>query len=126
MCDPSKADLIDGALGDGSPFHRTFGYYAHGVGPETAKAPVGWRERLVRVDVPPRLRSSRRPVAWCLEPHDLVLVKCIAGRDRDWEFARDALAAGVVELRTLLARIGGLPVDAAAQHHLRRMLEAVA
>jgi hypothetical protein len=31
-----------GALGDGSPFHAAFGYYAHGVGPETAKAPAGW------------------------------------------------------------------------------------
>jgi hypothetical protein len=43
--EPDKADLIDGALGDGSPFHRSFGYYGHGVGPETAQAPAGWRER---------------------------------------------------------------------------------
>jgi hypothetical protein len=42
--DPSGADLIDGALGDGSQFHVAYGYYAHGVGPETAKAPSGWRE----------------------------------------------------------------------------------
>jgi len=81
------------------------------VGPETAKAPAGWRERLIRVDVPPRLRSSRRPVAWCLEPHDLVLSKCVAGRERDWEFARDALAAGLVLTETLVARISDLPVD---------------
>jgi hypothetical protein len=27
------------------PVHVTFGYYAHGVGPETAKAPAGWQER---------------------------------------------------------------------------------
>lgn len=38
---PAKAVKIDGALGDGSSFHRTFGYYAHGVGPETAKPPAG-------------------------------------------------------------------------------------
>lgn len=38
---PDKADEIDGNLGDGSPFHGTHGYYAHGVGPETAVAPVG-------------------------------------------------------------------------------------
>ena len=40
---PEAADLIDGNLGDGSQFHAAFGYYAHGVGPETAKAPVGGR-----------------------------------------------------------------------------------
>jgi hypothetical protein len=51
---PAHADEIDAALGDGSNFHRSFGYYAHGVGPETAKAPAGWQRRLVRVQVPPR------------------------------------------------------------------------
>jgi len=45
---PEKADDIDGSLGDGSRFHRTFGYYAHGVGPETAKAPAGWEMRCSR------------------------------------------------------------------------------
>ena len=29
--DPGGADLIDGALGDGSQFHVAYGYYAHGV-----------------------------------------------------------------------------------------------
>ena len=28
---PADADLIDGSIGEGSPFHQTFGYYAHGV-----------------------------------------------------------------------------------------------
>jgi hypothetical protein len=123
--DPSKAEMIDGALGDGSPFHRSFGYFAHGVGPETAKAPAGWRERLVRVDVAARLKSSRRPVAWCLEPHDLVLAKCVAGRERDWQFARDALGAELVELPTLLARVGDLPIGADYQRHVRLMLNAL-
>lgn len=34
---PEKAALIDGSIGEKSPFHETFGYYAHGVGPETAE-----------------------------------------------------------------------------------------
>src|SRR5207248_4432799 len=37
---PERADDIDGALGDGSPFHQTYGYYAHGVGPEAVVAPA--------------------------------------------------------------------------------------
>ena len=52
---PEDADYIDGALRDGSQFHLTFGYYAHGVGPDTAMAPQGWRARLVRAPVPPRV-----------------------------------------------------------------------
>ena len=38
---PQDADLIDGSIGEASPFHQTFGYYAHGVGEETAVLPGG-------------------------------------------------------------------------------------
>jgi len=34
--DPAESDWIDETIGDGSPFHQTFGYYAHGVSLETA------------------------------------------------------------------------------------------
>ena len=44
---PGRAIEVDGALGDGSQFHRTYGYYAHGVGPKTAKLPRGWEDRWV-------------------------------------------------------------------------------
>jgi len=108
---PEKADEIDRALGDGSPFEATFGYYAHGVGPETAKAPAGWEARLVRVPVPARLLSDRQPVAWCLEIHDLVLAKVAARRERDWDFAREALKAGLVNGGELLKRAEDLPLD---------------
>jgi hypothetical protein len=54
-----------------------------------------------------------------------VLSKCVAGRERDWEFARDALAAGLVLTETLVARISDLPVDVQEQRRLRRMLRAL-
>src|SRR5260370_1173162 len=38
---PDQSERIDGAIGDGSMFHSTYGYYAHGVGPETITAPAG-------------------------------------------------------------------------------------
>jgi hypothetical protein len=66
--DPGAADLIDGALGDGSQFHRAYGCYAHGVGPETAKAPRGWQERLVRREIAARVASKRTAVAWSSSP----------------------------------------------------------
>ena len=46
---PDKADIIDGSIGELSPFHETFGYYAHGVGPETAILPKNWRKRTVSI-----------------------------------------------------------------------------
>ncbi|CAA9518507.1 MAG: converved hypothetical protein [uncultured Solirubrobacterales bacterium] len=119
---PEKAGLIDGALGDGSPFHRQFGYYAHGVGPETAKAPAGWERRLVRVPMAARPGSRGEPVALCLEPHDLVLAKCAAGRDRDWDFAREAIVAGLVDLDGLFGGVADLPLDGHYRAHIRAML----
>ena len=38
------ADKIDGAIGEGSQFHQTYGYYAQGVGPETAPRTQTTRE----------------------------------------------------------------------------------
>jgi uncharacterized nucleotidyltransferase DUF6036 len=123
--DPAKAEEIDGSLGDGSYFHGTFGYYAHGVGPETAVAPAGWEDRLVRVEVPARVARTEGAVALCMEPHDLVLAKCVAGRDRDWEFARDAIAADLVRADELFARIPDLPCQRADRDHLRKMLQGL-
>jgi hypothetical protein len=124
LSDPGDADLIDGALGDGSQFHLAYGYYAHGVGPETAKAPAGWRERLVKRDVPPRPGSEGTIVAWCLEVHDLVLSKCAAGRERDWHYAREALRAQIVDPDVLLARVPDLPVSDEVMAHVDTMLRA--
>lgn len=123
---PERAIEIDGALGDGSPFHQAFGYYAHGVGPETAKAPDGWEERLVEIEIRPRPGSERTPRAYCLEPHDLVLAKCAAGRDRAWEFATDAVRGGVVDLGILLSRADDLPLSGDQRGAIRRRLEGLA
>ena len=124
--DPARAIEVDAALGDGSPFHRQFGYYAHGVGPETAKAPAGWQERLVRIDVPPRPRSSRRPVALCLEIHDLVLSKLVAGRDRDIDYARHASAHGLLDLDTMRERVSELPIETKQRNRVAALVESLA
>jgi hypothetical protein len=46
---PELAEKIEGALGEGSQFHETYGYYAQGVGPDTAVLPAGWMNRLHRI-----------------------------------------------------------------------------
>jgi hypothetical protein len=52
---PELADRIDGAIGEGSQFHQTYGYYAQGVGPETAVLPRGWITGC---------KAPRRIIAW--------------------------------------------------------------
>jgi hypothetical protein len=99
--DPDRAAEIDGAIGDGSMFHRTYGYYAHGVGPETVHAPAGWQGRLERVELPGLRQRDGSAVGWYLEVHDLVLAKLVAGREHDIDFALEALRAGLVDLGRL-------------------------
>lgn len=117
---PEKADEIEVALGDGSYFDSSFGYYAHTVGPETAKAPAGWQERLVAICND----NTNRATGWCLEAHDLVLAKCVAGRERDWEFAEDAIRHGIVDPDELRRRARDLPVPPDHLKHLAGMLES--
>lgn len=122
---PELAERIDGALGDGSPFHESFGYYAHGVGPETAKAPGGWEERLVPIRVD-RLQGGGQVVGWCLEAHDLVLAKAAAGRERDWAYVTEAIRHQLVSTDVLLARVDDLPASPAQREAIREMLDGIA
>ncbi len=118
---PERADEIEGSLGDGSYFDSSFGYYAHAVGPETAKAPAGWEERLI----PLRSENTGGATGWCLEIHDLVLSKCVAGRERDWEFAKEALRHGLVDADELQRRTADLPLPPAGIERIQRMLAGI-
>lgn len=122
---PERADLVDGTIGEGSPFHDTFGYYAQGVAEETAILPRGWQDRLVPVSN----ANTRGCTGWCLEPHDLVVAKYLAGRDKDLRFGREALANRIVDAATLLSRLAGTTVDeqrrALARARIERDAETV-
>jgi hypothetical protein len=121
LADPDKADEIDGALGDGSWFEHTNGYFAHGVGPTTAIAPVGWMDRLVRVEVEPVV-PGRNPVAYCMERHDMILAKLVRGDQRDVDYARAAVRAGLVDSKVLDSRIADLPVDAVVRRRVTTII----
>lgn len=112
---PELADKIDGAIGEGSQFHQTHGYYAQGVGPQTAVLPEGWMHRVHRVQGP----GTRQRVGYCLDLPDLFLSKAAAGRDKDRAFCMALLAHRFVAPATVLALVGAMPVDEAAQRRLR-------
>ena len=90
---PDRADLIDGSIGELSPFHDTFGYYARGVQEGTAVLPESWQERLVALRTP----STRGAVGLCLELHDLVFSKYVANREKDRRFVKAAIGVGTME-----------------------------
>ena len=114
---PERADLIEGSIGELSPFHETYGYYALGVGDRTAILPEGWPERLVSVPTPVG-------TGLCLEPHDLVVSKYAAGREKDRDYVRTAIRHRLVEQKTLLDRLSRTPLDAALRERIAAQIEA--
>jgi Nucleotidyltransferase of unknown function (DUF6036) len=118
---PADADLIEGSIGEGSPFHQTFGYYAHGVAQDTAVLPEGWKERLVTV----RNANTGNGTGLCLEVHDLAVTKLVAGREKDFSFVtgllRHKLAdAAVIEARLRQSPLAGERLEL-AEARLRRL-----
>lgn len=118
---PDRADLIDGAIGEGSEFHETFGYYAQGVGPTTAVLPAGWESRLVPAYGP----GTRGATGWCLEIHDLVLSKLVAGREKDIRYARDVARHGMVRKDELVERLATMTLESAVRDAVARRVEAL-
>ena len=109
--DNDKADKVDLEIGEGSWFHETHGYYAQGVDISVAHLPDGWKDR-VRVYTAEGAEGAR---AHCLEPHDLVVSKLVAGRSKDFEFAHALLTEDLVRARTLIERAMQLPSGPEAQ-----------
>lgn len=99
--DVDAANLIDGTIGELSPFHDAFGIYAQGTDRTTARLPAGWEERLVPFSRP----DTGGVTAWCLDPHDLWVAKQLAGRPHDRTFGKALLDAGLVDPSMLLQRI---------------------
>lgn len=118
---PELASLIDGSIGELSPFHETFGYYAHGVEPGTARLPGGWEDRLVPIRNP----NTRGATGWCLEIHDLLVSKLIAGRDKDLEFARVAFGEGLARSQSVRERLAATFIEPAQRSLLEQRLRAL-
>ena len=108
--DNDKSDTVDMHLGEDSQFHQTFGYYAQGVDIEVATLPTGWRDRVVVLQSDATLGASGH----CLDPHDLVVSKLVAGRMKDMEFADALLHSELVDPDILIARAKLLTVPGAS------------
>ena len=114
---PADSILIDGAIGERSMFHETFGYYAHGVDETTATLPEDWRERLV----PVCNENTRGATGWCLEVHDLAVSKLTAGREKDVEYLAALFRHALARPALVRERLGQTPLSTAEQ---RRLAEA--
>jgi hypothetical protein len=103
------------AIGQDSPFHQSFGYYADPVDDTTAVLPKGWKGRLA--NLPPGDTEGVRGL--CLDPHDLAIAKYIAGREKDIIFNRQIVARGIVVKDQLLNLLETTPIDDKVRDRVR-------
>jgi hypothetical protein len=86
------------AIGQNSPFHEEFGYYADPVDERTATLPAGWKGRLVNLAP----GDTEGVQGLCLDPHDLAIAKYVARREKDVAFNRALARRKMVKRKRLL------------------------
>ena len=107
-------------IGQDSPFHETFGYYADPVDEKTAVLPKGWKGRLV--NLPPGDTEGAQGL--CLDPHDLAIAKYVANREKDNVFTRELARRRIVNRKRLLALVDETPVGQEVRNHLRARIRS--
>jgi hypothetical protein len=111
----AKADRVDGAIGELSGFHETFGYYAQGVSVTTAVLPAGWQDRVIPLATP----GTAPGRGLCLDPHDCVISKLVANREKDLAFASALVRARLIDLDVLAARLETVAAHPLVLQHIR-------
>ncbi|MGH8171860.1 MAG: DUF6036 family nucleotidyltransferase [Rhodanobacteraceae bacterium] len=117
---PATSELLTGTLGELSPFHNTFGYFGDGVSLRTATLPEGWQERLIPIDN----ANTNGYVGLCLEIHDLLISKYVAGREKDHEFCTAIVTAGLAGREVLVERLAATQLDGAIRKIVGNRIDA--
>jgi len=113
---PDLADLIDGSIGELSHFQDCFGYYAHGIGPDTSILPNDWEVRLVKI----QNENTNFKIGYCLEPHDLAASQLVAGRNKYLAFVETMIQHKIADGATLQERIALLPIPTDQKDRISR------
>jgi hypothetical protein len=119
MHDVDRTEWLN-AIGQDSPFHESFGYYADPVDETTATLPDGWHSRLV----PLPSGDTEGVEGLCLDPHDLAIAKYYAGREKDRAFNRQLAARGIVERERLLELLQVTSIDTEIRTRIQAEIEA--
>jgi hypothetical protein len=103
------------AIGQDSPFHEQFGYYADPVEEDTATLPAGWKGRLVNLSP----GNTGGVQGLCLEPHDLAIAKYVARPEKDLAFNRALARRGIIDADRVLQLLEKTPVTEAVRERIR-------
>lgn len=96
--DPGRILDLKAALGEGSDFHRTHGYYLDPVSPSLPTLPDGWQARMTSID-----QGNVR--IWFLDPDDAAMSKYARSQPNDRRWIRAGIRAGYISLPRVQARM---------------------
>ena len=97
--------MIEGSLGQDLPFHTTYGFFADGVSPQTAKMPSDWMDRAIRYSSP----ACPGVTAIVPEENDLALAKLVAWRQKDIDWLRAGVRHHILSLNEMELRLDRMP-----------------
>lgn len=120
--DPDRiADDLDGAIGQGSAFDTTFGYYCDGVGEHTAVLPTDWQARCKEYSSP----ATEGVIAVVPSPDDIAMAKLCAWREKDRDWLAVASGHQIINLDAMRALLNRMPERAPPLAELQRRIDVV-
>jgi len=115
--DPGRTGELAKELGEGSAFHEKEGFYLDPVNPKLPTLPDGWEGRLLPLE-----RNGN--CAWFIDPDDAAISKYARGEPRDQRWIRAGLAAGLISMPKVLARLSKTSfLDQAEEATARQRIE---
>lgn len=121
----NPAQQIAATIGEQSPFHVEYGYFADGMTIEEAALPKGWEGRLRTVEAT-RATDPDVPVQiLCPELHDLCASKLSRGAGKDIGFVKVLVRAGLVDTDLLIERCRALPETALGRTRAISVAESI-
>lgn len=124
---PSPADRdaigrLNKMHGDEGRFHRTHGFWVHGMPLDDVTLPPGWMDRTIRV----QNKNTGGHTGLCLEAHDLAVSKLDAFRHKDRRFVRTLLIHELIDAETLLQRLDGVQLRSRDTEKIRTWVRRTA
>lgn len=96
--DPGRILDLQQALGEGSAFHKTHGFFLDPVSPSLPTLPQGWEQRMCTLE-----QDSLR--LWFLDPDDAAISKYARSQANDLRWIRAGLLSGLISLPRVIARL---------------------
>jgi hypothetical protein len=120
--DPDQvADELEGAIGQGSNFDATFGYYCDGVSEQTAVMPTDWAVRSKEYST----ENTKGAIAVVPSPNDIALAKLCAWREKDQDWLSIAYGHRIIDPDAMSSLLDRMPERAPSRQELERRVGIV-